>query len=155
MYKFPIELICGELYTQLEREGENMVLNAIRKMGVNIDKEELLKALQYDRKQYKKGYEDAKSDLQKQTKWIPVSENLPEEGVNVLVCDNYGDIKITNGKYITFEKETWCWDIDDFAFGKVVAWKPLPKPYEPYNYYDGSALLEILNRLREVTEGEE
>lgn len=135
MYKCPIEIIYGELQTQLERKGENMVLNAVRKMGVNVDKEELLKALQYDREQYEKGYADAKSKLQElkeQTRWIPVNENLPEEGVDVLVCDKYGEMRITNGKYYTFNENwtPWCWDIDDFAFGKVVAWKPLPEPYD-------------------------
>lgn len=130
MYKSPIEIICGQLYTQLEEDAESAVLKVTRDMGVNVDKEELIKALQYDRRQYEKGYADAKSDLQKQTRWIPVSESLPEEGVNVLVCDNYGDIKITYGEYVVLEDwKTWCWDRDDFSFGKVMAWKPLPEPY--------------------------
>ncbi len=129
MYKNPIEIICGKLYTQLEGEAENTILKVIRNMEVNVDKEELLKSLQYDREQYEKGYADAKSELKEQTMWIPVDENLPEEGIDVLVCDKYGDIKISKGGYITIETKTWCWDINDFAFGKVIAWKPLPEPY--------------------------
>lgn len=129
MYKSPIEITCGQLYTQIEGGAENTVLRVTRDMGVNVDKEELLKALQYDREQYEKGYADAKSELKEQTRWIPVDENLPEEGVDVLVCDKYGDIKISKGGYITIETKTWYWDINDFAFGKVIAWKPLPEPY--------------------------
>lgn len=62
LYKSPIELICDNIQTQMEREEEKMVMKAIRKVGVNVDKEELIKALQYDRKQYKKGYDDGYAD---------------------------------------------------------------------------------------------
>ena len=63
MYASPIEKIYGELETQMIQEDENMVMKAVRKVGVNVDKEELIKALQYDRKQYTKGYSDGKSDI--------------------------------------------------------------------------------------------
>lgn len=49
MYQSPIEIIHGELKMQL-------------RVGVNVDKEELLKALRYDRGQYDKGYEDGYDD---------------------------------------------------------------------------------------------
>lgn len=45
------------------QEDENMVMKAIREVGVNVDKEELIKALQYDRNQYTKGYEDGKNEV--------------------------------------------------------------------------------------------
>ena len=45
------------------QEDENMVMKAIRKVGVNVDKYELIKALQYDRNQYTKGYEDGKNEI--------------------------------------------------------------------------------------------
>lgn len=54
MYQSPIEIIHGELEMQLEGE----VYKAVQRVGVNVDKEELLKVLQYDREQYKSGYED-------------------------------------------------------------------------------------------------
>ncbi len=63
MYKSPIEKIYGELQTQMMQEDEKMVMKAIRKVGVNVDKEALIKALQYDRNQYAKGYEDGKNDV--------------------------------------------------------------------------------------------
>lgn len=63
MYRSPIEKIYGELQTQMVQEDENMVMKAVRKVGVNVDKEELIKALQYDRNQYTKGYSDGKSDV--------------------------------------------------------------------------------------------
>ena len=38
-------------------------MKAVRKVGVNVDKYELIKALQYDRNQYTKGYEDGKNEI--------------------------------------------------------------------------------------------
>ena len=63
MYKSPIEKIYGELQTQMVQEDENMVMKAIRKVEVDVDKEDLIKALQYDRNQYTKGYEDGKNEV--------------------------------------------------------------------------------------------
>ena len=56
-------MICGGLQTQMVQEDEKMVMKAIRKVGVNVDKDELIKALQYDRNQYTKGYEDGKNEI--------------------------------------------------------------------------------------------
>lgn len=63
MYKNLIEKICGELQIQMVQEDENMVMKAIRKVGVNVDKEELIKTLNYDRNQYSKGYNDGIKDV--------------------------------------------------------------------------------------------
>lgn len=63
MYKSPIELITKPMYTEMINEQENYILQAIQEMGVNVDKEELLKALKYDRDQYNKGYEDAAKEF--------------------------------------------------------------------------------------------
>ena len=54
MYESPIEIIKGAFTT----ECENGVMTAVQKCGVNVDKEELVKALNYDREQYRKGFED-------------------------------------------------------------------------------------------------
>jgi hypothetical protein len=54
MYNSPIEMIIGNM--QIQQEGE--IFRAVQEIGVNVDKDELLKALQYDRGQYEKGYDD-------------------------------------------------------------------------------------------------
>lgn len=54
MYKSPIEIIYGKIKTNLEDE----VLSAIQRYEILVDKEELIKALNYDRGQYEKGYND-------------------------------------------------------------------------------------------------
>jgi hypothetical protein len=58
MYRTPIEIIYGQMQTQLEGD----ILKAVQSYGINVDKEELLRALQYDRNQYEKGYMDGKAD---------------------------------------------------------------------------------------------
>ena len=63
MYLSPIEKIYGELQTQMVQEDERMVLETVRKVGINVDKDALIKALQYDRNQYTKGYEDGKNEV--------------------------------------------------------------------------------------------
>ena len=73
MYKSPIDIIYGQMETQLE----DHVMRAVQSVHVNVDKDELLKALQEDRRQYEKGYLDGKADAT--PKWIPVTERLPEE----------------------------------------------------------------------------
>lgn len=57
-YESPIKLYA----TQVEHQIEGEILRVIQKMEVVADKEELLRALQYDRNQYFKGYRDAISD---------------------------------------------------------------------------------------------
>ena len=52
MYKSPIEIITGQIKTNYE-DG---IFRAIQNVGINIDREELLKALEYDRGQYEEGF---------------------------------------------------------------------------------------------------
>lgn len=42
---------------------DNYILESIRRVNVSVDREELLKALAYDRQQYEKGYEDGVRDV--------------------------------------------------------------------------------------------
>lgn len=116
MYRSPIEIIYGQMETQIEGD----ILRAVQKYGINVDKEELIRALKYDRDQYEKGYDDAMADH----KWIPVAERLPEK----------------EGTYLTYtEKERI--HLDCFCIypnhgtqfwvcgnGKVTHWMPLPEP---------------------------
>lgn len=54
MYESPINIIQGEM--QMWVEGETY--KALQNVGIDVNKEELLKALQYDRNQYEKGYKE-------------------------------------------------------------------------------------------------
>ena len=56
-YKSPIEII----YEQVRYEMDNEIMRAIQGVGINVDKDELIKALAYDRDQYQKGFQDGKA----------------------------------------------------------------------------------------------
>lgn len=62
-YKSPIECITENVMTALQQEYDTQIMTAVHKVGILIDKEELVKALNNDRNSYKKGYEDAKNEL--------------------------------------------------------------------------------------------
>lgn len=59
MYESPIKLFETEMRMQLEGD----VMKAVQNVGITVDKEELLRALQYDREQYQKGYKDAVTEI--------------------------------------------------------------------------------------------
>lgn len=118
MYESPLSRIYEEIQTKIIEHEENQILQAVQNCGITVDKEELLKALQYDRQQYEKGYADAKAEQ----RWIPCSEGLPEEGQHCLVCDGGVvalDIFIGHGN-----PYNWGWYVRDYE-----AWMPLPEPY--------------------------
>ena len=58
MYESPIEVVFGEIQNKVTEDLEGLVYQAVQNVHVNVDKEELIKALQYDRNQYEKGYKD-------------------------------------------------------------------------------------------------
>lgn len=59
MYDSPIKVHQQQLETNLENE----VLTAVLRVGVSVDKDELIRALQYDRQQYEQGYRDAMDEI--------------------------------------------------------------------------------------------
>jgi hypothetical protein len=51
-YESPINVLIGQM--RMEQEGN--IFKVVQEHGIDVDKEELIKALQYDRNQYEKGY---------------------------------------------------------------------------------------------------
>ena len=68
MYESPIRIIesaIDSISKSLIKEKEDaIILEVKRSLGVDIDRSELLAALQYDRFQYDKGYEDGRRDAE-------------------------------------------------------------------------------------------
>lgn len=58
MYESPIKIIQG----QIKMEMESNIMRAVQSYDIHVDKSELLRALQYDRGQYEKGFQDAVMD---------------------------------------------------------------------------------------------
>ena len=61
MYEEVIRIIHGDMMIK----QEDAVMTAIQKLDIDVNKEELIKALQYDRAQYEKGYADGAEQLYK------------------------------------------------------------------------------------------
>jgi len=58
-YQSPIEVFQTQMQCQIVGE----IYKATMRVGVNVDKDELLKALRYDRGQYQKGYRDRDAEI--------------------------------------------------------------------------------------------
>ena len=83
--------------------------------------------------------------LEQEPKWISVSERLPKWDIECLVVDDKGEFGV--GFYRddvgAWDSPSWGWlerkdEVDNHdayympcGIGKVIAWMPLPKPYEP------------------------
>lgn len=64
MYESPIKIITGQIKTNYEDE----IFRAIQTVGINVDREELLKALEYDRGQYEEGFKEGEKHTLRQIK---------------------------------------------------------------------------------------
>ena len=68
MYESPIKIFesaIDSLSKSLVKDKEDAIVLAIhQQLGVDVDRGELLRALQYDRFQYEKGYADGKADAE-------------------------------------------------------------------------------------------
>ena len=136
---------------QAREEQDKKIYQAVLDCGINVSRDELIKALKYDRDQYVKGYEDGKADAMQ---WIPCSERLPDEltPVNVTWVNRNPTIYYENIKDIPFTatavycNEKWFWwssicedilaeygrnDAEMVDEGvEILAWMPLPEPYK-------------------------
>lgn len=68
MYQSPISLIQKDVESKID----DAIMMAVQKVGVTVDKNELLRALMYDREQYEKGYRDGLNDAVRHGRWISV-----------------------------------------------------------------------------------
>lgn len=133
MYQSPIEVIYSQVRTQIVEEEERQILKAVHEVGVDVDREELIKALKYDRHQYKKGFEDGKKSV-----WVDVNERLPEKNGSYLVM--ISEFGLTRFPMVAdFANNIRIWTLDEgenrpgFHIGDneiktVVAWMEIP-PY--------------------------
>lgn len=93
IYQSPVEEIIQKLISEENRKQEELILDKCYKIGVDVNKEELLKALTYDRQQYQKGYADGinevilqlEAEIESSDKYIREYEDTEEQG-----CFNQG-----------------------------------------------------------------
>lgn len=67
--------ITEEICREMAEAYDAYIVEEVRKVIPHIDKEELVKALEYDRGQYEKGYADGRADATRHGHWITWFEN--------------------------------------------------------------------------------
>lgn len=67
-YRSPITLTIDNAESKFIETVEGFAFKEICKLNLNVDKEELMKALAYDRNQYLEGYNDAKNVFKRMIK---------------------------------------------------------------------------------------
>lgn len=87
-WESPIDVIYEDVATQFEGE----VLKAVQRCEIKVDKEELIKALAYDRKQYEQGYGNGYADgmeaAVRRGRWKPFDLTW---GRSVYACTSCGE----------------------------------------------------------------
>lgn len=86
-YQSPLEMIYDDpmerAIQKIQKETDEFIYQTVINTGVKVDKDELVKALQYDRQQYEQGYKDGyyagKEDSRKHGQWL-VRETSGEWG---------------------------------------------------------------------------
>lgn len=58
MWESPIQIVTDDIVKDIARKEDELLMESVHRVGFNIDKDELVKALNYDRDQYEKGYAD-------------------------------------------------------------------------------------------------
>ena len=90
MYKSPIELLVTEIQHQIVKQQDEEIYKAVLNYVPNVDKEELIRALQYDRDQYEKGYADGKRDAMAELVRCKDCKYWKEEKDLGMFCTHWG-----------------------------------------------------------------
>lgn len=85
MYESPIKIFQEQL--KLQMEGD--ILKAVQAKEIVVDKEELLKALEFDRNQYEVGFTDGFKAARTQAEWIYDHDGM-DWGIGAWRCNACG-----------------------------------------------------------------
>jgi hypothetical protein len=67
---------------------------------------------------------------QPEQRWIPVTERLPEESGYYIVTAHDGAGHRTT--FVKYQKKAKSWELTGArSYWRVIAWMPLPEPYNP------------------------
>lgn len=138
----PGEEIFKQLAKTIEDEKTTYVYECVSRLGIDVDKEELLRALRYDRGQYNQGHFDGFFEGMQEAApaWKPTADGLPETAglylatVRRLVIDPKfnSECYIDSHEIVLFNGRDFSADIDtvDGHFVRVLAWMMLPDLYK-------------------------
>jgi hypothetical protein len=100
MYKSPIELLITDICNQVLEQQNEAIHQAVLHYVPNVDRDELVKALEYDRSQYEEGYMDGKADAM-------------AELVRCKDCKHYGYEPYDNGDKCCVRWEEWIFPFEN------------------------------------------
>lgn len=145
MYRAPIDILVSDIQYQIAEKQDEQIYKAVVSVGINVDKDELIRALKHDRNQYSKGYSDGKADAT--PRWIPVEERLPEEhdsiwanlygtkswqpglfrkcSYDVIACVEKKD---GSRRVISIRTYDGKWAHNKLNEETVICWQPMPQP---------------------------
>lgn len=127
MYRSPIELRIYERVLQEYEKQDAIIMQTVQEIVPDIDKGELIRALEYDRAQYEKGYFEGKEAAEAKRRWIPVTERLPEENGTYIVSAFDGHDGRTS--FAKWQNRFKTWYLTGArSYWKVTHWMPLPDP---------------------------
>lgn len=101
-YVSPITVEIRQIQRNYNRKLDTLIINEIRKYDVKVDKDELIKALKYDRNQYEKGYADGRKEavreiLQEFLKEFVVYASVGNYYTTTEIYDKVQELAIENG----------------------------------------------------------
>lgn len=133
MYKSPYSVsISEEIAKEIVEGFDAFVMKATVGANITVDKDELIKALRYDRDQYAKGYGDGYQDGKRDAlEWISVEDALPKNELETYwVYTSVGSqhsCRWTNNQFGLGVSDKWGWSIFDIPQYTVIThWMPLP-----------------------------
>ena len=118
-----------KIYDFVEKEEERyyeLAFNAFDKGNGLANQIHSAEAAAYQKIRY--FIEMLEGDREESDGWIPVSERLPDENnwCAITYLQDYGAGILAHSTICEFEDGKWI-----EADGEVIAWQPLPEPYEP------------------------
>ncbi len=90
-YESPIMIAAERMRIEQERQLENHIYKAVQDYNIRVNKDELIKALEYDRGQYEQGYKDGLREA---------NERIERDGK---LCVPKGVVKARFGNYIVYD----------------------------------------------------
>lgn len=121
-WESPVTIVTKSLQkamTEFNKVMDNKTMEAIVNVGIDVNKDELIKAMQYDRDQYSKGYTNGYNAGYNADKWISVEDELPPKSYEMyLVYTKFDTIDMDIYSAIGGWKKCNC----------VTHWQPLPQP---------------------------
>ena len=123
-----MQAVFEKIIEKLEDAKSNVPVNRLLDDIIKDKPKELGQLMAYN-----KAIEIVKQEAEQYNNgWIPCNEKLPELRKDVLVTVKYTGFMGKHGYWVTtghMQAENYWWG--DCAGGEVIAWQPLPEPYQP------------------------